>query len=83
MIEGYKTVNEIAEKWGVNPRTIQTMCSDGRIQGAVKFGRDWAVPADVERPMDKRVVSGEYKDWRKKQQTDKQCHAKMILLFKF
>lgn len=39
--------------------------------GAVKFGRDWAVPADAERPTDKRVVSGEYKDWRKKQQTDK------------
>lgn len=39
--------------------------------GAVKFGRDWAVPSDAERPTDKRVVSGEYKDWRKKQQTDK------------
>lgn len=71
MIEGYKTVNEIAENWGVHPRTIQIMCSDGRIQGAVKFGRDWAVPADVERPTDRRVVSGEYKDWRKKQQIDK------------
>lgn len=67
MIEGYKTVNELAVEWGVNPRTIQTMCSDGRIQGAVKFGRDWAVPADVERPIDKRIVSGEYKDWRKKE----------------
>jgi len=67
MIEGYKTVNELAVEWGVNPRTIQTMCSDGRIQGAVKFGRDWAVPANVERPIDKRVVSGEYKDWRKKE----------------
>lgn len=71
MIEGYKTVNQLAEEWGVNPRTIQTMCSDGRIRGAVKFGRDWAVPADAERPTDKRVVSGEYKNWRKKQQTDK------------
>lgn len=67
MIEGYKTVNELAEEWGVNPRTIQTMCSDGRIPGAVKFGRDWAVPVDTERPDDKRVVSGKYKDWRKKE----------------
>ena len=68
MIEGYKTVNELAEEWGVNPRTIQTMCSDGRIPGAVKFGRDWAVPADTERPDDKRVVSGKYKDWRKREE---------------
>lgn len=67
MIEGYKTVNELAVEWGVNPRTIQTMCIDGRIKGAVKFGRDWAVPEDVERPTDRRVVSGKYKDWRKKE----------------
>ena len=67
MIEGYKTVNELAVEWGVNPRTIQTMCTDGRIKGAVKFGRDWAVPADVERPTDRRIVSGKYRDWRKKE----------------
>ncbi len=70
MINGYKTVNELAEEWGVNPRTIQTMCSDGRLNGAVKFGRDWAVPENAERPTDNRVISGEYKDWRKKQRTD-------------
>ena len=68
MIEGYKTVNELAAEWGVNPRTIQTMCTDGRVERAVKFGRDWAVPADTERPTDKRVVSGKYKDWRKKEE---------------
>lgn len=68
MIEGYKTIKELALEWDVNPRTIQTMCADGRIQGAVKFGRDWAVPANVKRPSDKRVVSGKYKDWRKKEE---------------
>ena len=70
MINGYKTVNELAVEWGVNPRTVQTMCADGRISGAVKFGRDWAVPENAERPTDNRVISGEYKDWRKKQRTD-------------
>ena len=43
------------------------MCTDGRIKGAVKFGRDWAVPADVERTTDRRVVSGTYRDWRKRE----------------
>lgn len=65
MLKGYKTVNEIAESWGVNPRTVQIMCSNGKIDGAVKFGRDWAIPADAERPIDKRIISGEYKGWRK------------------
>lgn len=39
MIENYITVNALAEKWGLNPRTIQTMCADGKIEGAVKFGK--------------------------------------------
>lgn len=65
MIDGYITVKDISEKWGLKPRTVQIMCSEGRIPGAVKFGRDWAIPKDVSRPGDKRVVSGVYKDYRK------------------
>ena len=65
MLEGYLTIKETAEKWGINPRTIQTMCSDGRIPNAVKFGKAWAIPNDVEKPIDRRVVSGRYINWRK------------------
>lgn len=68
MIENYITVNALAEKWGLNPRTIQTMCADGKIEGAVKFGKSWAIPVDAERPSDGRVLSGKYKDWRKKEE---------------
>lgn len=42
------------------------MCNDGRIPDAKKFGKAWAIPDDAEKPADKRVVSGEYKDWRTK-----------------
>lgn len=66
MIEGYVTAKELAEKWGLTTRTIQVMCSDGRIKGAVKFGRDWAIPYDAEKPADGRIVNGKYLDWRKK-----------------
>lgn len=61
MVEGYATVNEIAEKWGLKARTVQIMCANGRIDGAVKFGRDWAIPAGAEKPTDKRIVSGIYR----------------------
>ena len=61
MVEGYATVNEIAEKWGLKARTVQIMCANGRIDGAVKFGRDWAIPVGAERPTDKRIVSGIYR----------------------
>lgn len=54
MLEGYTTVKEIAKKWNVKPRTVQIMCADGKITGAVKFGRDWAIPVDAKRPSDGR-----------------------------
>lgn len=60
MVEGYVTVKEIAEKWGLKARTVQIMCANGKIEGAVKFGRDWAIPADAEKLADKRIVSGIY-----------------------
>lgn len=69
MIDGYKTVNQVAEEWGVNPRTIQAMCSDGKIEGATKFGNVWAIPADAVRPADHRVNKGAYRGWRKKYTT--------------
>ena len=69
MIDGFTTAKNISEKWGISVRTVQIMCSEGRIKGAVKFGRDWAIPIDTQRPEDGRLVSGKYVDWRK---TEKQ-----------
>ena len=65
MIEGYKTVSEVAKEWGLSERRVRTMCASNLIDGAAKFGREWAIPTDVNRPADKRVTSGEYKNWRK------------------
>lgn len=61
----YVTIKEIADKWDVTTRRVQKMCADGIIPGATKFGRDWAIPKETEKPMDKRVTTGEYKNWRK------------------
>lgn len=66
MIGDYLSINEIAEKWNVHPRTVQIMCHEGRIDGTVKFGKSWAIPMDAEKPKDNRVKSGKYKNWRKK-----------------
>ena len=66
MIEGYVTIKEKAKQWNVTCRTLQCMCSEGRIPGATKFGDVWAIPEDAVRPADGRVKSGEYKNWRTK-----------------
>ena len=64
-MEGYLTIRELAEKWGVSVRRVQKMCSNGVIPGATKFGNAWAIPDTVE-PDDGRIKSGKYKNWRKK-----------------
>lgn len=51
MLAGFMTVTETAEKWNLNRRTIQIMCREGRIEGAAKFGKYWAIPIDAERPL--------------------------------
>ncbi len=64
-MNGYLTIKEIAEKWNLTTRSVQKLCSDGRIDGAMKFGRDWAIPVNANKPVDKRITSGKYKNWRK------------------
>lgn len=57
----YMTIQEASSKWGVTPRRIQVLCAEGRLEGAVKFGRQWAIPADSEKPDDARIKSGRYR----------------------
>ena len=56
----YMTIQVASEKWGISERRIQTLCTTGRLEGAQKFGRQWAIPADVEKPVDARIKSGRY-----------------------
>ena len=59
-MKDYMTIAEAAAKWGIGNRRITTLCKTGRIPGAEKFGRAWSIPADAEKPADRRVVSGLY-----------------------
>ena len=42
----YLTAQEIADRWNLSKRTVQQLCAAGRIPGARKFPRAWAIPAD-------------------------------------
>jgi len=48
------SVDQVAEKWNLSPRTIQNLCKNGRIQGAVNFGKSWMIPENAKRPADGR-----------------------------
>ena len=36
-MEGYMTIKEAAEVWGVTPRRIQVLCANGRISLATEL----------------------------------------------
>ncbi len=69
-MNGYKTINEMAELWGLSPRRVRAMCQDGKINGVEKLGRGWIIPVAAKRPVDGRVTTGEYKNWRKNQTSE-------------
>ena len=59
-MEGYMTLKEAAEKWGIGDRRINTLCLEGRIEGASKIGNLWVIPVDTPKPDDNRIKSGIY-----------------------
>lgn len=50
----YITAAQAAEKWELTVRRIQDLCRNNQIHGAVRWGRDWMIPADAHRPADRR-----------------------------
>ena len=56
----YMTIQEASDKWNISARRIQVLCSSGRLCGAVKFGRQWAIPCNVDKPIDARIKCGKY-----------------------
>jgi Fic family protein len=51
----YMTTKEASLKWGISDRRIRILCTEGKIEGAIKIGRNWSVPSDVMKPIDNRT----------------------------
>ncbi len=71
----YMTIAQAAEKWGIKSRRVQTLCSEGRVPGAKKFGMVWMIPEKTEKPVDARIRTGKYigvSQSRKKTNTPKE-----------
>lgn len=65
----------MADKWGLTPRSVRAMCANNKIKGAEKIGRDWVIPSGAERPIDNRITTGEYRNWRKITKGEIDMHA--------
>lgn len=53
-IKGYISIREASYRWGVSERRVNQYCAEGRIPGASRFGRSWAIPENAEKPSDPR-----------------------------
>lgn len=53
----YISTREASEKWGISDRRIRVLCNEGRIEGAMKIGRNWSIPVDSHKPVDAREAN--------------------------
>ncbi|NQI33481.1 Fic family protein [Streptococcus suis] len=56
----YMSVKQAAELWGISDRRVRDLCSQGKVEGAIREGRLWKIPQDTPKPVDgryKRVES--------------------------
>lgn len=52
----FLTTKEMSEIWRISTRRISLLCSQGRVEGAVKKGKTWLIPKNAEKPEDPRHV---------------------------
>ena len=52
----YMSVQEAAKAWGISERRVQVLCTENRIDGAVRVSRVWLIPQDTKKPLDRRSV---------------------------
>lgn len=57
-MNGYITVQEAAEKWGVTPRQVQILCKENRVAGATRMSRIWIIPENAEKPTNDKLGQG-------------------------
>ena len=58
-MNGYMTVQEAAEKWGVSPRYVQILCKESRVEGIRRMSRVWIIPRKAEKPANNSKKAGE------------------------
>ena len=59
-MKGYLSIRETSYKWGISERRVNQYVAQGRIPGAERFGRSWAIPDDAGKPTDPRKKTPRY-----------------------
>lgn len=51
----YISARETAKKWEISQRRVATLCSEGRVLGAMFVGNVWIIPRNAIKPVDARA----------------------------
>ncbi len=51
----YIKVSKAAEKWGISARRVRVLCAEGKIDGVIRKGKLYMIPANATKPMDGRM----------------------------
>ena len=51
----YVTPKDKSAEWGISQRRVEVLCESGRVLGAYRLGRVWAIPKEAEKPLDGRT----------------------------
>jgi len=62
----YISARQAAQQWGLSDRRVRLLCEQGKVEGVIKKGRFYRIPADAVKPADGRrqrgkIVPKEYK----------------------
>lgn len=50
----YIKVSMAAEKWGISARRVRILCAEGKVDGVIRKGNLYMIPADAKKPNDNR-----------------------------
>lgn len=72
----YFTVSQYAQITGKDPGNIRKMLINGSLAGK-KIGNQWVIAKDTILPVDRRISSGKYKNWRMRKKIN-QSHPNLL-----
>jgi len=54
----YISAQQAAEQWDLSDRRVRLLCEQGKIEGVIREGRSYKIPANAVKPLDGRILRG-------------------------
>lgn len=62
------SAQEAAKQWNISLRRVQDYCRKGKVPGAQRFGTNWMIPSDAQKPTDGRTKAAKQTEGHSKTQ---------------